>query len=74
MNSLNSLRNQVRIYFESIRLNVKQLVNITTQQTTISALVYAYYNSLDNVKLILDINKLYNPENIRGNLQIVTDK
>lgn len=74
LNALKELRNQVRKLFDIIRLNIRRLVPIYTNQTTLTVLTYAYYNSLDNDSLLANLNKIYVPNNISGNLDIVTNQ
>lgn len=71
---LKNLRNQVRIYFDRIRLDVRRLVPIATNQTTVTTLTFAYYNSLNNDSILVDINRIFTPNNVAGNLQIVTNQ
>lgn len=71
---LKNLRNQVRFKFDQERLDIRQIVNITTQPTTLTTLTYAYYGNLDNDYLLATLNSLYTPNRISGDLQIVTDR
>lgn len=70
--TLKELRNQSRLRFDALRLDVRRLYPITTKRTTITLLTYAYYNSLDNDALLIDLNDITTPNNIEGALNIVT--
>ena len=74
LNLLKALRNQVRIFFDNSQLNIRDFIPIQTNQVTITTLTYAYYGELSNDDLITDINKIYVPNNISGNIQILTQQ
>lgn len=72
--SLKDLRNQVRIFFEKNKINIRKVIVINTQQTTLTTLTYAYYNSLDNDTLISDLNRMRTPNNISGDIRMITQQ
>lgn len=74
LNDLKNLRNQARLFFERTRVNVRKLVQIITQGSTITTLIFAYYNALENDSLIMDINSIYVPNNLEGDLLIVANQ
>lgn len=70
--ALRALRNQTRIVLDSLALNVNKIVQVSTNPTSITALVYQYYNGTDNDSLIMNMNNIVTPGRLDGSLRMVT--
>ncbi len=66
------LRNQVRIYLENNRINVKKLIPFNADRQSITNVTYAFYSKLDNDQLLININNISTPNNIQGDIYVVT--
>jgi prophage DNA circulation protein len=70
---IETLRNEVRKFFEEEELNVNRIdeINVNTQPLTL--LTYSYYGSTANVERLADLNDINDNAFIEGLIEILTD-
>jgi prophage DNA circulation protein len=71
LTQLSNLRVQAKSFFNDERAHVSKVVTITTNSIPLAVLVYQYYGSLDNFDIILDLNNIYNPGRVSGEIKIL---
>lgn len=72
IHQISELRNQVRIFFDNLRLTVAKVTTIIAQPIPATVLAYQYYGNTDNYQEILDLNDVANnPAIISGELKIL---
>ena len=69
---IKQLRDQMRIFLESNRVNVNTLTPYNAKHEPITTLCYRFYDNLDNDTLLLNINDISTPNNVNGDIALVT--
>jgi prophage DNA circulation protein len=72
LDQLETLRNEMRKFFNTVSVNISKVIEITINPTPLTILLYTYYEDFDNENEILSLNKIYDPTRIYGNIKIVT--
>lgn len=71
---IDQLRITGKSFFNNIRLNVSRVVEIETNDISVTVLAYKYYGNTDDYDELLDLNAIYNPARVSGRLRILEDE
>jgi len=69
---LETQRNELRKYFNVLRIIIPKVITIQTAPMPVTILTYQYYGATDNYGDIIDLNQIYNPSLIDGEVQILS--
>lgn len=69
---LQNLRNQVRIYLDSIRLNLAKIVTQRTNQIPSTILAYEFYANTNRASEIITLNGIEDPAFVSGVINILS--
>lgn len=58
---------------EEKELTTPKIKTISVRNESVSLLAYKYYNSLDNVDGLIELNNIQNPKNVTGEMRIFID-
>lgn len=70
--SLDSLRNESRIYFDRLRLQVAKIIDVTTTLMPITVLNYSYYGNTTLTSELIDLNNISDPSFVSGQVKVLT--
>lgn len=73
LNSLLTLHNATMTFLAQRKVSAKNVITITTPQTTLRELVYRYYGNLDNYDTILGLNQFNDVGFISGSVKILSE-
>lgn len=69
---LETLRNEMRKFFDNISVNISKVSTINIKPIPLSVLLYTYYENFDNEDEILSLNDIFDPTKIEGDIKILT--
>jgi prophage DNA circulation protein len=72
--SLKTLQSEANNFLEKKKINTAKIIETNTQETTLTALTYQYYGSLDNYENLIDLNNFIDLQFIRGNIKVLTNE
>jgi prophage DNA circulation protein len=73
LRQLETLRNNVKKFFNKLKVNVSKIITVTVPKTPLTVLLYRYYAAFDNENEIIALNDLDNVTDISGNIQILSE-
>jgi len=71
---LQDIHNETNTFFEETMLNTSRITEIETNQMPLTVLAYNYYDNLDKVDDLLNINKIKNPSFVEGSVKVLTNE
>ncbi len=71
LTALEEIRNQVDIFFVNLNITVDKIITITTKKIALTVLTYQYYGNLDKREEILELNDIYDPSLLSGEVKIL---
>lgn len=71
--NLQSLRNRVRLYLATIRLNLAKIVTLRTNTIPSSILAYNLYGNSDRAAEIIELNNIENPAFVSGIINVLSE-
>ena len=71
-NILLEMRAEANSYLNSLLLSLPRVVEIETQETSLSSLVYSIYGDLENKETIKDLNKIRDTSRVSGTIKILS--
>jgi len=73
LNDLQELRFNTQDFFDTQKLNVRQIIEIKTNITTARLLSFQYFGDSSLGKDIAELNSILNVSNIEGNVDIFSN-
>jgi prophage DNA circulation protein len=71
-NTMQSLRDEWRKFYENLRLTINKVIEIETKRTPLKVLVYQYYGNIDEFDTIMQLNNINNPALIEGKINVLS--
>jgi prophage DNA circulation protein len=71
IDSIDKMRNEVRIFFEQERLIVNKILEVETNTIPATVLAFQYYGDTSTYDEILSLNQIFNPAKVSGTVKIV---
>lgn len=71
LTALEEIRNQVDIFFVNLNITIDKIVTINTSKISLTVLTYQYYGNLDKREEILELNDIYDPSLLSGDVKIL---
>lgn len=71
LDSITELRNEMRKFFDKIRLTVAKVTTINTPAIPMTVLAFNYYGNTDNYQELIDLNDITNPAVVKGEVRIL---
>lgn len=71
-NAINNIRDEVRLFFENLRITINKISQIETKTIPVTVLAYKYYGDIDNYQEIINLNNIANPLFISGEIRILS--
>lgn len=68
---LEEIRNQVNIFFLNLKITVDKIITVITKPIALTVLTYQYYGNLDKREEILELNDIYDPSLLSGDVKIL---
>lgn len=72
LNDLQDLRVTVQQFFDTEKLNAKQIISVQTQELPARIIAFQYYGSSELGSNIAELNNEINVSNLKGNIDILT--
>lgn len=72
LNDLQDLRVTVQQFFDTEKLNAKQIISVQTQELPARIIAFQYYGNSELGSNIAELNNEINVSNLKGNIDILT--
>lgn len=71
LTTLEEIRNQVNIFFVNLKITIDKIITINTPKISLTTLTYQYYGNLEKREEILELNDIYDPSLLSGDVKIL---
>lgn len=71
LDQIQSIRTQIRIFFDQIRLVVNKIIEVTTPELPMTIIAYSFYGDTSEYDELLSLNNITNPAFVSGTIKIL---